>query len=213
MKVIVGRAVGTRTPVFVEQMREVIFRPYWNVPRSILRHEILPVLARDPNYLRRQNMEVVQGEGDDARVVGVTADAIDGLRRGVLRLRQRPGPQNSLGLIKFPFPNEENVCMHGTPAVALFASSRRDYSHGCIRVEDPVRLAEWVLQDRPEWDRDRMLAATAGPSSIQVKLARPIQVLLFYTTAAVMPGDGSVHFAEDIYGYDVRLDRALARRE
>ena len=134
------------------------------------------------------------------------------LRQGVLRVRQRPGPKNALGLIKFVFPNEEDVYMHGTPAQALFAESRRDFSHGCVRVEDPVALAEWVLKDRPEWTRDRILAATTGTQTIRVTLPRPIQVILFYTTAAVMPEDGTIRFAEDIYRHDARLDRALATR-
>ena len=162
MGVIVGRALRTETPVFVEQMREVIFRPYWNVPPSIARHEILPILERDPDYLRRQGMEIVSGPGDDARAVAATAENLARLRRGALRLRQRPGPRNALGLVKFVFPNQENVYMHGTPAQELFSRSRRDFSHGCVRVEDPVALAEWVLEDRPEWTRDRIIAAMAG---------------------------------------------------
>jgi len=210
--VIVGRALSTETPVLVEEMREVIFRPYWNVPRSILRHEILPMIERDWDYLRRQNMEIVRGPGDNAQRVDVTAESLAGLRLGTLRVRQRPGPRNALGLIKFVFPNQENVYMHGTPAQELFARSRRDFSHGCVRVEDPVALAEWALEDRPEWNRDRILAATAGSQSIHVKLARPIQVILFYTTAAVIPEDSTIRFAEDIYGHDARLDRALAPR-
>ena len=123
----------------------MIFRPYWNVPRSILRHEILPKLERDPDYLRREDMEIVRGAGDNAQPVEPTAETLAGLRQGVLRVRQRPGPKNALGLIKFVFPNEEDVYMHGTPAQALFAKSRRDFSHGCVRVADPVALAEWVL--------------------------------------------------------------------
>jgi murein L,D-transpeptidase YcbB/YkuD len=110
------------------------------------------------------------------------------------------------------FPNQEDVYMHGTPAPALFAKSRRDFSHGCVRVADPVALAEWVLQDRPEWTPERILAATMGAQTIHVRLPRPIQVILFYTTAAVMPEDGTIRFAEDIYRHDVRLDRALAMR-
>lgn len=212
MDVIVGRALRTQTPVFAEEMREVIFRPYWNVPGSILRHEILPILERDPDYLARQNMEIVRGAGDDARPVEATAENLALLRQGALRVRQRPGPRNALGLVKFVFPNEENVYMHGTPAQELFARSRRDFSHGCVRVEDPVALAEWALRDRPEWSRDRILAAMAGPHSLRVSLMQPIQVILFYATAAVMPEDDTVRFAEDIYGHDARLDRALARR-
>jgi len=136
-----------------------------------------------------------------------------GLRQGALRLRQRPGPSNALGLIKFVFPNREDVYLHGTPARALFARTRRDFSHGCVRVADPVMLAEWVLKDRPEWTRDRIVATTMGTQTIHVRLPRPIQVILFYTTAAVMPEDGTIRFAEDIYGHDEGLDRVLAKRD
>jgi len=209
MDVIVGRALSTQTPVFAEEMREVIFRPYWNVPRSILLHEVLPKIERDPEYLRHEDMEIVRGQGESATHVDLSAQALDAVRRGTLRVRQRPGQKNSLGLVKFVFPNSDNVYMHGTPAPALFARSRRDFSHGCVRVADPVALAEWVLQDKPEWTRDRILAATMGDQTVHVKLPRPIQVILFYTTAAMMPEDGAVHFAEDIYHHDVRLDRAL----
>jgi murein L,D-transpeptidase YcbB/YkuD len=195
--------------VFVADMGEVIFRPYWNVPRSILRHEVLPRIERDPDYLRRENMEIVRGDGDNAAPVDVTTDSLAALKQGALRVRQRPGPKNALGLIKFVFPNREDVYMHGTPAQALFARSRRDFSHGCVRVEDPVALAEWALRDRPEWTRDRIVAATIGSQTIHVRLPRPIQVILFYTTAAVMPEDGTIRFADDIYRHDLKLDRAL----
>jgi len=209
--VIVGRALNTQTPVFVEEMRYIIFRPYWNIPPSILRHETLPAIERDPNYLQRQDMEIVSGPGDNARPVALTAESIAQLRRGTLRVRQRPGPKNSLGLVKFVFPNDENVYMHGTPAPQLFSRARRDFSHGCVRVEDPVALAEWVLKEEPAWTRDRILAAMNGDRSQRVDLTRPIQVILFYVTAVVMPEDGTIRFAEDIYGHDIGLDRALAR--
>jgi murein L,D-transpeptidase YcbB/YkuD len=211
MGVIVGRALSTQTPVFVEEMRSVIFRPYWNVPSSILRHEILPALVRDPDYLRRQNMEIVSGAGDDARLVPLTGENLERLRQGRLRVRQRPGPNNALGLVKFVFPNDENVYMHGTPAMELFSRFRRDFSHGCVRLEDPVALAEWVLKDQPEWSRDRIVAAMQGSGPLRVNLRRPIQVILFYITAVVMPADGTVRFAEDIYGHDARLEKELVR--
>ena len=211
MGVIVGRALSTQTPVFVESMEEVIFRPYWNVPPSILRHEIVPKLIRDPGYLRQQSMEIV---GESGRTpIEPTPNAIAQLGAGTLRVRQRPGPQNSLGLVKFVFPNEENVYMHGTPARELFARSRRDFSHGCVRVEEPVGLAAWALRDQPEWPRDRIEAAMAGTQTIEVKLTRPIQVILFYTTAAVVPENGSIWFADDIYHHDARLDRALSESQ
>lgn len=212
MDAIVGRALHTQTPVFVAHMREVIVRPYWNVPRSILRNEVLPRLERDPDYLGRENMEIVRGQGDLVPRVALTAESLVQLRQGALRVRQRPGPKNALGLVKFVFPNKEDVYMHGTPAQALFAKRRRDFSHGCVRVADPVALTEWVLQDQPQWTRARILRSMSGTQTIHVPLLEPIQVILFYTTAAVMPEGGEVRFAEDIYGHDARLDRALQVR-
>ena len=117
-----------------------------------------------------------------------------------------------MGLVKFIFPNDENVYMHDTPAQELFSQTRRDFSSGCIRLENPVALAEWALKDQPEWTRDRILEAMNGSQPRRVNLTRPIQVILFYVTAVVMPEDGTVRFAEDIYGHDTRLDRALASR-
>jgi murein L,D-transpeptidase YcbB/YkuD len=209
MDVIVGRALDRQTPVFVEEISEVVFRPFWNVPSSILRNEVLPALARNPDYLERENMEIVAGPGDDARAVPSTAENIARLEAGGLRVRQRPGPRNALGLVKFVFPNEANIYMHATPAPQLFSRARRDFSHGCVRVEDPVRLAEWVLKDQPEWTRDTILAAMHGRNSTRVALPQPIQVILFYITAVAAPEDGKVYFSQDIYGHDARLERAL----
>jgi murein L,D-transpeptidase YcbB/YkuD len=209
MGVIVGRALKTQTPVLVEEMRHVVFRPYWNVPRSILRNEILPKVVRDASYLARHDMDIVRGAGDDAQPVAATPQNIELLGQGALRLRQRPGPHNSLGLVKFAFPNNENVYMHGTPAPELFARTRRDFSHGCIRLEDPVSMAAWVLGDQPSWTRERIVSAMSGARPVRVDLATPIQVVLFYTTAAVGPGDGTVRFADDIYRHDARLEAAL----
>jgi murein L,D-transpeptidase YcbB/YkuD len=212
MNVIVGRALNTQTPPLVEELRYIIFRPYWNVPTSILRGEILPALARNPAYLARNDMEIVAGPGDNARVVELSDDALEGLRRGTLRVRQRPGPRNSLGLVKFVFPNDDNVYLHGTPSVQLFGRARRDFSHGCVRVEDPVALAEWLLRDQPAWTRERIVAAMEGAAPLRVNLTQPLQVVLFYLTAVVIPQDGTVHFAEDVYGFDAKLRQALQRR-
>ena len=185
--VIVGRALNTRTPVFVDRLEHVIFRPYWNVPDSIFRNEILPALRRDPDYLRRNDMEFVRnGNG----------------------VRQRPGPSNSLGLVKFVFPNDHNVYMHGTPAASLFERPRRDFSHGCIRVADPVGLAQWVLAGDGNWTREAVVAAMNGRTTLTVVLQKPIPVVLFYVTVSVEQ-DGTLRFADDIYGHDMRLHRAL----
>jgi murein L,D-transpeptidase YcbB/YkuD len=211
-RVVVGRAATTKTPVLASSMTEVIFRPYWNIPRSILRGEILPVLRRDPAYLSREGMEIVRGETDDAPVVAATEENLQQLADGRLRLRQRPGPKNALGLVKFVFPNPHDVYVHGTPAQALFARARRDFSHGCVRVADPIGLAEWVLSSAPGWSRDGILRAMGGSrDNVHVPVTDGVRVVLFYTTAAVRPDDGAVLFAEDIYGEDAALDRAVTR--
>jgi murein L,D-transpeptidase YcbB/YkuD len=212
MEVIVGRAVRTQTPVFADEMTHLIFRPYWNVPRSILRNEVLPAVARDPGYLARHDMEIVSGAGDDAVPVAMTPEALEAARNGALRIRQRPGPKNSLGLVKFIFPNDDNVYLHGTPARELFERSRRDFSHGCVRVQNPPALAQWLLKDQPAWNAARIAAAMEGAKSQQANLSAPVPVLLYYLTAAVSPDDGLLHFADDLYGHDAALDRALRAR-
>jgi L,D-transpeptidase YcbB len=209
MAVIVGRALNTRTPVFADEMEYVIFRPYWNVPSSILRNESLPAIRRNPAYLAQQNLEIVRGHSDAAPVLAPTPENIAALGRGDVRLRQRPGPRNALGLVKFMFPNQNDVYMHDTPAPQLFERSRRDFSHGCIRVENPIGLAEWVLGRDPSWTSEQIVAAMNAGDNRRVNLAEPIQVVIFYTTAVVLPEDGSVHFAQDLYGHDLRLDKAL----
>lgn len=212
MGVIVGRALDTRTPVMLADMRHVIFRPYWNIPRSILLKEVLPAWARDPAYLDKHDMEIVRGPGDDARVLGTAGAHLAGLRDGSLRIRQRPGPKNALGLVKFVFPNDSAIYLHGTPAQQLFQRARRDFSHGCVRVEDPVALAQWLLRDVAGWDRTRIEAAMATGNNQRVELARPLPVLLYYLTAIVNPDDGRLHLADDLYGHDARLAQALQQR-
>lgn len=209
MPVIVGRAMRHHTPVFVETLDHLIFRPYWNVPTSILRNEVLPAQRRNPGYLSAQQMEIVRGPGDDATVVPATPDALAALAAGTLRLRQRPGPHNALGLVKFVFPNRESVYMHGTPSPSLFARDRRDFSHGCIRLADPPSLAAWALRGVPGWTPARIAAAMDAERSELVPVAAPIDVVLFYMTASVGPGDDTLHFADDIYGHDRTLARAL----
>jgi len=209
LNVIVGRAWKTQTPLLEGRMTAVVFRPYWNVPASIVQGEILPKLQRDPAYLQKEQMELVVGTGIRERPVPLSPAAIEQLRRGEVRIRQRPGARNALGLIKFVFPNSADVYLHGTPQQALFQKARRDFSHGCVRVEDPVALAEWVLTDNGNWPRERIIRAMDGPSSQTIAPVRGVHVILFYTTAAMMP-DGTMQFAEDVYGFDGKLERALA---
>jgi murein L,D-transpeptidase YcbB/YkuD len=185
----------------------VEFLPYWNVPWSIQVGEILPRLEVNPGFLRSQDMELVTRRG---RVVGdtITPALMVALRRGELRVRQRPGPLNSLGLAKFIFPNAESVYLHGTPRTERFAEAQRDFSHGCISVEDPGALAEWVLSGEPRWTADAIRAAMSGATTRRVLVSEPIPVLLFYTTAVVR-SDGSMWFYPDLYGHDRELAEAL----
>lgn len=210
MNVVVGKAYGHQTPVFANEIKSVIFRPYWNVPLSIVRAELIPHLQKNPSYFSENSYEIVD---QNERVVSegtVTKETVAQLRTGRLRIRQTPGPQNALGLIKFEFPNEYDVYMHGTPAKRLFSRSRRDFSHGCIRVEDPVALAEWVFQGMPEWTEDSIRAAMNGEETMPVKLKKPIPVLILYSTAMVLEGE-EPRFFEDIYGLDAALELALAQ--
>jgi murein L,D-transpeptidase YcbB/YkuD len=210
MRVVVGKAMRTQTPVFANSMKYVIFRPYWLVPTSILRNETIPKTRRDPNYLADNGFEVVDRSGNVVPSSPASDDVIDGLRSGSLSVRQKPGPKNALGLVKFIFPNQYNVYLHSTPEQELFSRSRRDFSHGCIRVERPADLAAWVLRDRPEWTMDKIQAAMkSGADNVQVNLKAPIPVLILYSTAVVDP-DGQVRFFDDIYGYDKSLDKVLA---
>lgn len=208
MAVVVGRAARTRTPLFAGQLRHVIFRPWWYPPESILLGEILPDLQRKASYLAANDMEIVARFDDKAPALPPTAANLARLRRGELHLRQRPGPKNSLGLVKFVFPNDYTVYMHGTPATALFARPRRDFSHGCIRVEDPPALARFVLAGDPEWSAERIDAAMKGTRTLQVDVPRPVPVIVYYTTTIVR-ADGTVEFFDDVYGQDARLERAL----
>ena len=204
--VVVGRATKTPTPIFMQDMRYVEFSPYWNVPTSILRKEIVPRLRRDPGSLARDGLEFI---GRDGNVTQEVSDAtLAAALAGQLRLRQRPGPKNALGGIKFVLPNAMDVYLHSTPARDLFERPRRDFSHGCIRVDDALALVQFVLSDRPEWTQARIERAMARGKPQTVQLSRPIPVIIFYSTV-VVERDGRVLFPPDIYGYDPKLERAL----
>ena len=210
MNVVVGKSLEHQTPIFVDQMEYVVFRPYWNPPYSITVKEIVPHARRDPAYLARENMEIVASGDDGAEALPATPENLSGVLAGRLRLRQKPGPRNSLGLAKFIFPNADNIYMHGTPAQTLFSRARRDFSHGCIRLEDPARLAEWVLRDQPEWTRAKIDAAMHAERPTQVNLKQKLPVVLFYDTVHVN-SEGVVFFVNDIYGDDRQLEVALAQ--
>lgn len=210
MDVIVGSAYGRRhTPVFTGTIRYVIFHPYWDVPPSIARREEIPRLRRDPGYAEREGLEIVRGGDEGATVYPMTVANLDRVTAGTLRLRQRPGPRNALGAVKFVFPNEFNVYLHGTPAQSLFALTRRDFSHGCIRTSAPARLAEFVLKGQSGWDSTRIAASMGeGEQLLRVTLDRPLPVYILYATVA-SDDAGVPFFYPDLYGHDAALARTL----
>ena len=205
MKVVVGKP-DTPTPIFADRMTHIVFSPYWNVPPDIAANETLPEMLKDPAFLERTNMEVIDKSGN-----AVDPSTIDPGDPSAYRFRQRPGSSNSLGLVKFMFPNQYNVYLHDTPADSLFARASRSFSHGCVRVEEPKRLAEYLLRDQPEWTSDKVDEAMHAGAERTVKLAHPVPVYLGYWTARVSP-DGIVQFRKDIYGIDSRLTKMLAER-
>jgi murein L,D-transpeptidase YcbB/YkuD len=210
MNVVVGKAYGHDTPIFSDTMQYVIFRPYWSVPYSIVKGELIPHIIRDPDYLTKKGLEVVNSREEVITSGTVTSDVLEQLRAGKLFVRQPPGPKNALGLAKFIFPNNFSVYMHDSPEHELFSQSRRDFSHGCIRLERPADLAVWVLRNNPGWDVDHVRAAMNGTTTQQVNLAHPIPVLIVYATVIVTE-DGVVHFYDDIYKHDAALEKVLAQ--
>jgi murein L,D-transpeptidase YcbB/YkuD len=201
MKVIVGTPENA-TPIFSGQMDTVVFSPYWNVPDSIAEGETAPAAARDPSFLRRQNIEILRRTGsgteqvDPASVNWEDPDAIK-----ALAFRQKPGAKNALGHVKFLFPNPFDVYLHDTPADGLFARGGRALSHGCIRLERPEELAKYILRDKPEWTDGRIKEAMDAGEEKHVALKEKMPVHIVYFTAWPT-GDGDVELFDDIYGLD-----------
>ena len=185
MNVVVGKE-GHNTMMFSGDLNQVVFSPYWNVPPSIVKKEILPALQKNPNYLQDNNMEQVGMDGD------------------VPKIRQLPGPGNSLGRVKFLFPNSFYIYFHDTPAKSLFEKDKRAYSHGCIRLADPDKMANYLLRNNPEWTPDRIRAAMNSGVEKYVKLKNPVPVVITYYTAWV-DDNGRLNFRDDIYDHDQKL--------
>ncbi len=214
MSVIVGRAYrNTRTPVFTGDLRYVVFGPYWDVPRDIAVKEILPKARARPDYLAAHHFELVRHQGDDSPVVSVDATSIEAFARGELRVRQRPGPDNPLGAVKFMLPNDYSVYLHGTSETRLFDLAQRTFSHGCIRVSDPQALAEHVLigNAKVEWTKASISEAMRGASNVTVRLERAIPVYILYGTAMASEAGQTLFFA-DVYGLDRTLEQLLRLR-
>ncbi|MEJ6981272.1 L,D-transpeptidase family protein [Pedobacter sp. P351] len=185
MDVVVGKAAN-RTVIFSDKIKHVVFSPYWNIPRSIIRNEILPGIEKNPRYLARHNMEVT------------------GERNGLPVIRQKPGRKNALGRVKFIFPNRYSIYLHDTPAKRLFQRTRRDFSHGCIRVAEPFKLAKYLLKDQAEWTAERIEGAMHANSEKWVGLDKPVPVYISYFTSWV-DDTGKLNFRDDIYGHDKKV--------
>jgi murein L,D-transpeptidase YcbB/YkuD len=183
--VVVGKATN-KTVIFKGDMKHVVFSPYWNVPNSIVKNEIIPAIRKNPNYLAKHNMEYYEGG----------------------KVRQKPGPNNSLGLVKFLFPNSFNIYLHDTPAKALFSESKRAFSHGCIRVAKPMELAQYLLKNDPNWNEEKIRAAMNSGKEQWVTLQKTVPVYLVYLTAFV-DNNGKLNFREDIYSRDQHLKEML----
>jgi len=209
MRVIVGKAQRNKTPVFSGEMTYLVLNPEWSIPRTIIAEEIKPALAKDSSYLQRKGMEVVRGWGRNLEVVDPSG--LDLARLGPeYRLRARPGVSNPLGQAKFMFPNRFNVYLHDTPTDRLFNASARAFSHGCIRLEKPIDLANAVLADNPKWTPDAVQDALLTGESTTVSLRERLPVHIYYLTAWV-DESGTVQFRRDVYGYDAKVAAALAR--
>ncbi len=200
-RVIVGKDYN-KTPIFTEAMKTVVFNPDWTVPRSIVKNEIFPKAAGNPGYLAAHEYSLTSGSGPiDAATVNWSSYTGATFPYGVV---QKPGPRNALGQVKFLFPNKYSVYLHDTPGRQLFEKSERSLSHGCIRVQDPLKLAEFILGNRLGWNRVKIDAAVAGKKLQNVSLPNPLPVLLLYWTFD--PSfDGGGRFYRDIYGRDKRL--------
>jgi L,D-transpeptidase YcbB len=201
MRVVTGKH-DSPTPIFSDDMTTVVFSPYWNVPPEIARNETIPAVMRDPSYLERNNLEVVRGSHV------LDPSSVDWSRPGNVSFRQRPGAHNALGGVKFLFPNQFDVYLHDTPAEALFARVERDYSHGCVRIEKPFEMAQWVLKGRPEWTPERIKAAMDAGREQQIALKQHIPVYIVYETVWV-DDDGTVEFRDDVYGHDAKQEQML----
>jgi len=187
--VVVGKE-GHNTMMFNGDLNQVVFSPYWNVPPSIVANEILPAIDKNPNYIAKENMEIT-GNDDGLPVV-----------------RQKPGPGNALGKVKFLFPNSFNIYFHDTPSKSLFNKDKRAYSHGCIRVKEPEKLANYVLRNQPEWTSEKINEAMNSGDEKYVKVKDPIHVVVTYYTAWV-DENGRLNFREDIYGHDSKLAQKM----
>jgi murein L,D-transpeptidase YcbB/YkuD len=189
MGIVVGKA-ASKTVIFSNELKNIVFSPYWNIPPSIVRTEILPEIRKNRDYLAEKNMEQY--------------DTSDGLPQ----IRQKPGNMNSLGRVKFLFPNSYNIYLHDTPSKSLFAEEKRAFSHGCIRLAQPKKLAEYLLADQPEWTSAKIDKAMNSKTEIWVNMKQPVPVFITYFTSWV-DKDGLLNFRDDLYGHDRAMSKQM----
>ncbi len=206
MNVVIGRADSNATPVFAANMTQVVFSPKWHVPKSIMLGEILPAATRDTGYLATHNYELVTPRG---KLLPTTRQNVASIGTTVW-VRQRSGDDNSLGKVKFLLPNPYDIYLHDTPSRSLFSRNRRDFSHGCVRLGNPMAMARYVLGSQPAWTDSKITEAMNAGVEKFVRVPRPIPVLLVYQTAVADP-DGSLRYFNDVYGHDRTLADALER--
>ena len=182
--VVVGKKLN-KTVIFSADLKYIVFSPYWNLPQSIIKNEVNPAIEKNPNYLEEHNMERVEGN-----------------------IRQKPGPRNSLGLIKFIFPNSNDIYLHDTPAKGLFNEEKRAFSHGCIRVQKVKELAELIMENDPKWNATKIDSAMHSGKEHWYTLKNKIPVYIGYFTAWV-DDDGKIHFYDDVYKRDEKLSELI----
>jgi murein L,D-transpeptidase YcbB/YkuD len=182
MPIIAGKQ-GTSTVMFTDEISQLVFAPYWRLPQSIVRNEIMPKLQQDPNYLKKRNMEIVKQN-----------DSLP-------EIRQLPGKDNALGKVKFLFPNSFDIYLHDTPDKSLFAQKNRALSHGCIRVADPLSLAQFILGDQGDWTKEKIMQAMNSDKEQTVAVKKKVPVQINYYTAW-SDNNGRIHFRNDVYGHD-----------
>jgi L,D-transpeptidase YcbB len=192
MAIVVGSETN-KTVAFNDEMTQLVFSPYWNVPPSIVQNEILPAMRKNRNYLRHNGYERI------------------GTEDGLPSIRQKPGPGNSLGLVKFVFPNSHSIYFHDTPAKSLFEVRKRTFSHGCIRLAEPVRLAQYLLRNDTYWTPEKIEKAMHSGKEQAVTLKQPVVVSITYFTAWV-DKEGLLNFREDVYGKDKEMSRKVAEK-
>ncbi|MEB0248669.1 L,D-transpeptidase family protein [Mucilaginibacter sp. 5B2] len=188
-KVVVGQSVHPTT-VFYGEVQQVVFSPYWNLPRGITRNEVLPGIRKNPRYIAEHRMEII------------------GQQDGLPVIRQKPGPENSLGLVKFLFPNSYNIYLHDTPSKSLFGETARSFSHGCIRVSEPAKLADFLLKNNGDWDEEKIDRAMHGGKERYINLTQKVPVFIAYFTAFT-DRDNRLNFRKDIYQLDERLSAMI----